>query len=230
MTLSDKQKAFLKKLAIWLFRLPGYGLFLFLLWLASEFLYASQMSLYGPFRFLNGISVYGALGDFFYNNRGGMSICSFRIVSLIVVAAALITAWGVQKAKFFKKLKFVDKWLIAALIYAVAAIVFTATALSAAYSSSGKFYTKVRKCQTISDYEKLCGKAVWQKTVDEKDSEFVNAIAKFEKSGFKAGRNLHIFKYSKPEVYPLIWSENGKIVHRNWCHQSAADQEKVKGL
>ena len=30
------------------------------------------------------------------------------------------------------------------------------------------------------------------------------------------------FKYAKPEVYLLIWSENGKIVHRNWCHQSAA--------
>jgi hypothetical protein len=28
----------------------------------------------------------------------------------------------------------------------------------------------------------------------------------------------------------LIWSENGKIVHRDWCHQIAADQEKVKGL
>ena len=123
-----------------------------------------------------------------------------------------------------------DKWLVTALIYAVAAIVFTATACSAAHSSSGKFYTKVRECRTIADYEKLCGKAVWQKTVDEKDSDFINAIAKFEKCGFKAGRELHIFKYSKPEVYLLIWSENGKIVHRNWCHQSAADQEKVRGL
>ena len=230
MTLSDKQKAFLKKLTVWLFRLPGYGLFLFLLWLASEFLYASQMSLYGPFHFLNGKPVYGTLGDFFYNNRGGMSICSFRIVSLIVVSAALITAWGVHKAKLFKKLKLVDKWLISGLIYAIAAIVFTATEYSQTFFRCADFYHKVRECQTIADYEKLCGKAVWQKTVDEKDSEFINAIAKFEESGFKSGRKLHIFKYAKPEVYLLVWSENGKIVHRNWCHQSATDQEKVKGL
>ena len=226
----NKKKTLFKKLAVWLLRIAGWWLLLFLLWLACEFLYASQMSLYGPFRFLNGKPVYGTLGDFFYNNRGGMSICSFRIMFLIVVTAALITAWGVQKAKLFKKMKFVDKWLIAALIYAVVAIVFTATQLSQTYFRCADLYHRVRECKTIADYEKLCGKAVWQKTVNEKDSEFVNAIAKFEKCGFKSGRELHIFKYAKPEVYLLVWSENGKIVHRNWCHQSAADQEKVRGL
>ena len=122
----------------------------------------------------------------------------------------------------FRKIKWADKWLISALIYAVVAVVFTAIECSQTFFRCADFYHWVRECQTISDYEKLCGKAVWKKTVDEKDSEFVNAIAKFEESGFKSGRELHIFKYAKPEVYLLIWSENSKIVYRNWCHQSAA--------
>ena len=227
---SDTQKAFLKKLSGWLLRLAGGVLLLGLLFLAGEFLYASQMIMYGPFDFLGGTSVYGTLGDFFYSNRGGMSICSFRMLFLIVVSAALLTAWSVHKAKLFRKIKWADKWLISALLYAMVTIVITATDCSSAYTASGKFYAKVRECQTIADYEKLCGKAVLQKTVNENDSEFIKAIAWFEESGFKSGRELHIFKYAKPEVYLLVWSENGKIVHRDWCHQSAADQEKVKGL
>ena len=226
MKLSDKQKAFLKKLAVWLLRITGWWLLLSLLLIARNFVYESQVTLYGPADFVGSeYVIYTHLGDFFYTNPVGMIRKAFQqllLVGGIVLTAALITAWGVHKVKLFKKMKWVDKWLIAALIYAVAAIVFTATACSAAYSSSGKFYAKVRECQTIADYKKLCGKAVLQKTVDEKDSEFVNAIAKFEKSGFKAGRKLHIFKYAKPEVYLLVWSENGKIVHRDWCHQSAA--------
>ena len=231
MKLSDKQKVFLKKLAVWLLRIAGWWLLLSLLWISQGFIYQKQLELKGPADFVGSeYVIYTHLGDFFYTNSVGMIMKAFQqllLVGGIVLTAALITAWGVHKAKLFKKMKWVDKWLIAALIYAVAAIVFTATACSAAYSSSGKFYAKVRECQTIADYEKLCGKAVWQKTVDEKDSEFVNVIAKFEESGFKSGRELHIFKYSKPEVYLLVWCENGKIVHRDWCHQSAAKGNKT---
>ena len=91
------------------------------------------------------------------------------------------------------------------------------------FISLGFYRSKiVRECQTIADYEKLCGKAVLQKTVDENDSEFIKAIAWFDQSGFQPGRELHIFQYRKPEVYLLVWSENGKIVHRDWYHQSAA--------
>ena len=226
MKLSDKQKAFLKKLAVWLLRITGWWLLLSLLLIARIFVYESQVTLYGPADFVGSeYVIYTHLGDFFYTNPVGMIRKAFQqllLVGGIVLTAALITAWGVHKAKLFRKIKWADKWLISALLYAMVAIVFTATDCSSAYAVSGKFYAKVRECQTIADYEKLCGKAVWQKTVDEKDSEFVNAIAKFEKSGFKSGRELHIFKYSKPEVYLLVWSENGKIVHRDWCHQSAA--------
>ena len=222
MNLSDTQKTFLKKLSGWLLRLAVGVLLLGLLFLAGEFLYASQMSMYGPFDFLGGTSVYGTLGDFFYSNRGGMSICFFRIVFLIVLAASLITALVIHKAKLFRKIKWSDKWLISALIYAIAAIVFTVNEYSQAHFICANFYHNVRECQTIADYEKLCGKAVLHKTVSENDSEFIKAIALFEKSGFQPGRELHIFKYRKPEVYLLVWSENGKIVHRDWCHQSAA--------
>ena len=159
-----------------------------------------------------------------------LNLSRFSAYAGIVLAISLLTAWGVHKAKLFRKIKWADKWLISALIYAVVAVEFTATEYSQAHFRCANFYHKVRECQTIADYENLCGKAVWQKTVDEKDSDFVNAIAKFEESGFKSGRELYIFKYSKPEVYLLIWSENGKIVHRNWCHQSAVDKEKGKGI
>ena len=234
MKLSDKQKAFLKKLTVWLLRIAGWWLLLSLLWISQGFIYQKQLELKGPADFVGSeYVIYTHLGDFFYTNPVGMIMKAFQqllLVGGIVLTAALITAWGVQKAKLFKKMKWVDKWLISGLIYAIAAVVFTATEYSQTRFRCANFYHKVRECQTIADYEKLCGKAVWQKTVDEKDSDFINAIAKFDESGFKAGRELHIFKYSKPEVYLLIWSENGKIVHRNWCHQSAADQEKVKGL
>ena len=232
MKLSDKQKAFLKKLTVWLLRITGWWLLLSLLWISQGFIYQKQLELKGPADFVgHEFVIYTPYwDDFFYTNPAGMIIRVIQLLLMvggIVLAISLLTAWGVHKAKLFKILKLVDKWLISALIYAVAAIVFTGTACSAAYSSSGKFYAKVRECQTIADYENLCGKAVWQKTVDGKDSEFVNAIAKFEKCGFKAGRELHIFKYAKPEVYLLIWSENSKIVHRDWCYQSAVKGNKT---
>ena len=235
MKLSDKQKAFLKKLAVWLLRITGWWLLLNLLWISQGFIYQKQLELKGPADFVgHEFVIYTPyLDDFFYTNPAGMIIRVIQLLLMvggIVLAISLLTAWGVHKAKLFKKLKLVDKWLISALIYAVVAVVFTVIEFSQTYFSCADFYHQVRECQTIADYEKLCGKAVWQKTVDEKDSEFVNAIAKFEESGFKSGRELHIFKYSKPEVYLLVWSENGKIVHRDWCHQSAAYKEKVKGL
>ena len=231
MKLSDKQKAFWKKLAVWLLRITGWWLLLSLLWIAQSFIYQEQLEFKGPADFVGSeYVIYTHLGDFFYTNPAGMIIRASQLLLLIgsiVLAISLLTAWGVHKAKLFKKLKLVDKWLISALIYAVVAVVFTAIEYSQTHFRCADFYHKVRECQTIADYEKLCGKAVWQKTVDEKDSEFVNAIAKFEKSGFKSGRELHIFKYAKPEVYLLVWSENGKIVHRNWCHQSAAKVNKT---
>ena len=235
MKLSDKQKAFLKKLAVWLLRIAGWWLLLNLLWISQGFIYQKQLEFKGPADFVgHEFVIYTPYwDDFFYTNPAGMIIRVIQLLLMvagIVLAISLLTVWGVHKAKLFKKLKLVDKWLISALIYAVVAVVFTAIEYSQTFFRCADFYHWVRECQTIADYEKLCGKAVWQKTVDEKDSEFVNAIAKFEESGFKSGRELHIFKYAKPEVYLLIWSETGKIVHRDWCHQSAADKEKVKGI
>ena len=231
----NKKKALLKQLAVWLLRIAGWWLLLSLLWIAQGFIYQEQLELKGPADFVgHEFVIYTPyLDDFFYTNPAGMIIRAIQLLLMvggIVLAISLLTAWGVHQAKLFKKLKLVDKGLISALIYAVVAVVFTAIEYSQTYFRCANFYHKVRECQTIADYEKLCGKAVWQKTVDENDSDFINAIAKFDDSGFKSGRELHIFKYSKPEVYLLIWSENGKIVHRDWCHQSAADQEKVKGL
>ena len=232
MKLSDKQKAFLKKLAVWLLRITGWWLLLSLLWISQGFIYQKQLELKGPADFVgHEFVIYTTYGDdFFYTNPAGMIIRAIQLLLLIgsiVLATSLLTAWSVHKAKLFKKMKLIDKWLISGLLYAMVAIVFTATDCSSAYTVSGKFYAKVRECQTIADYEKLCGKAVLQKTVNENDSEFIKAIAWFNQSGFKSGRELHIFKYSKPEVYLLIWSENGKIVHRDWCHQSAVKGNKT---
>ena len=235
MKLSDKQKAFLKKLAVWLLRITGWWLLLSLLWISQGFIYQKQLELKGPADFIgHEFVIYTPyLDDFFYTNPAEMIIRAIQLLLMvggIVFAISLLTAWGVHKAKLFRKIKWADKWLISGLIYAIAAVVFTATEYSQAHFRCANFYHKVRECQTIADYEKLCGKAVLQKTVDENDSEFIKAIAWFENSGFQPGRELHIFQYRKPEVYLLVWSENGKIVHRDWCHQSATDQEKVKGL
>ena len=232
MNLSDKQKAFLKKLSGWLLRLAGWGLLLYMLLLAQSFVNQAQITLYGPAGYVTRHCVFYTpdLGDFGYTNPGGMMIQLVKLLLLIgsiVLATSLLTAWGVHKAKLFRKIKWADKWLISALLYAMVAIVITATDCSSAYTESGKFYAKVRECQTIPDYEKLCGKAVLQKTVNENDSEFIKAIAWFENSGFQPGRELHIFQYRKPEVYLLVWSENGKIVHRDWCHQSAVKGNKT---
>ena len=227
MNLSDKQKTFLKKLSGWFLRLAGWVLLLCMLLLAQSFVNQAQITLYGPASYVTRHCVFYTpeLGDFGYTNPGGMMIQLVKLLLLIggiVYAVACLTRFALNKAKLFQKISNKNKFLIAALIYSVAAIVFTATDCSSAYTASGKFYAKVRECQTIADYEKLCGKAVLHKTVDENDFEFIKAIAWFEKSGFQPGRELHIFKYRKPEVYLLVWSENGKIVYRDWCHQSAA--------
>ena len=170
MNLSDKQKTFLKKLAVWLLRITGWWLLLSLLWISQGFIYQKQLELKGPADFVgHEFVIYTTYGDdFFYTNPGGMMIQLVKLLLLIgsiVLATSLLTAWSVHKAKLFRKIKWVDKWLISALLYATVAIVITATDCSSAYAASGKFYAKVRECQTIADYEKLCGKAVLQKTV-----------------------------------------------------------------
>ena len=228
MTDSNTKKAFLQKLTGWLLRIAGWGLFLFLLGLAKAFIYQVQLELKGAADFVGRKNIiYSAdLGDFLYSNPAGMIMWSIQLLLLIggiVLTISLLTAWGVHKAKLFKKVKFADKWLISALIYVIVSIVFTASGYSQTHLICAKFFHKVRECQTIADYEKLCGKAVLQKTVNENDSEFIKAIAWFENSGFQPGRELHIFQCRKPEVYLLVWSENRKIVHRDWCHQSAAE-------
>ena len=225
--LSDKQKAFLKKLLLRFLRFSGWVLLPFMLLIAeSLFDQTYTVLLYGPAYITRHGIVYGSeLGSFLFTNPGEVILHTVKLLLLIggiIYAAACLTMFALNKAKLFPKIINKDKFLLAALIYSVFALTFSATEFSKVHTAIGKFYAKVRECQTIADYEKLCGKAVWQKTVDEKDSEFVTAIAKFEKSGFKAGRKLHIFKYAKPEVYLLVWSENGKIVHRDWSHQSAA--------
>ena len=232
MKLSDKQKAFLKKLLLRFLRFSGWVLLPFMLLIAeSLFDQTYTVLLYGPAYITRHCIVYGSeLGSFLFTNPGEVILHTVKLLLLIggiIYAAACLTMFALNKAKLFPKIINKDKFLLAALIYSVVALTFSATEFSKVHTAIGKFYAKVRECQTIADYEKLCGKAVWQKTVDEKDSEFVNAIAKFDKSGFKAGRELHIFKYSKPEVYLLVWCENGKIVHRNWCHQSAAKGNKT---
>ena len=56
MKLSDKQKAFLKKLAVWLLRITGWWLLLSLLLIARNFVYESQVTLYGPADFVGSVS------------------------------------------------------------------------------------------------------------------------------------------------------------------------------
>ena len=227
MNLSDTQKTFLKKLLLRFLRFSGWVLLPFMLLIAeSLFDQTYTVLLYGPAYITRHCIVYGSeLGSFLFTNPGEVILHTVKLLLLIggiIYAAACLTMFALNKAKLFPKIINKDKFLLAALIYSVFALTFSATEFSKVHTAIGKFYAKVRECQTIADYEKLCGKAVLQKTVNENDSEFIKAIAWFENSGFQPGRELHIFQYRKPEVYLLVWSENGKIVHRDWCHQSAA--------
>ena len=135
MKLSDKQKVFLKKLAIWLLRIAGGWLLMCLLWIAQGFIYQELLEFKGPADFVgHEFVIYTPyLDDFFFTNPAGMIIRVIQLLLMvggIVLAISLLTAWGVHQAKLFKKLKLVDKWLISALIYAMVAVVFTATEYS----------------------------------------------------------------------------------------------------
>ena len=131
----NKKKALLKKLSIWLLRTAGLWGVLNLLWLASQFLYHTQIELYGPADFVgHEFVIYTPYwDDFFYTNPGEVIIIAIQLLLMvggIVLAISLLTAWGVHQAKLFRKIKWADKWLISGLIYAIAAVVFTATEYS----------------------------------------------------------------------------------------------------
>ena len=150
MNLSDKQKAFLKKLAVWLLWNAGWWLLLSLLWISQGFIYQKQLELKGPADFVgHEFVIYTTYGDdFFYTNPAGMIIRTIQLLLMvggIVLSISLLTAWGVHKAKLFKKLKLVDKWSISALIYAVVAVVFTAIEYSQVHFRCANFYHKVRE-------------------------------------------------------------------------------------
>ena len=69
----------------------------------------------------------------------------------------------------------------------------------------------------------MFGGHFFRKTVTEKDLPYIQSLARFEKSGFAPGRELRIFRYPKPSFYLLVWLENGKIVHIDWCDYDEED-------
>ena len=194
MKLSDKQKAFLKKLTVWILRITGWWLLLNLLWLASQCLYHKQIELYGPADFVgHEFVIYTPyLDDFFYTNPAGMIIRTIQLLLMvggIVLAISLLTAWGVQKAKLFKKMKWVDKWLISGLIYAIAAVVLTATEYSQTHFRCADFYYKVRECQTIADYESCAAKRCGKKQLTKRILNLSTPLRSLKKAASKPGGN-----------------------------------------
>ena len=226
LNLSDRQKTFLKKFAFFLLRAAGWIGLLSLLATVRDFLYEARLLLYGPAEFVGRFNVIfsAELGRFHYTNPVGMMLRHFQLLVPIaagVAAAAFLTVTGLRRLRRLQKIAKKDLFLLSALFFAAVGYGMFAGRYFLAEKSCEAFYRRAEKCGSIADYEALCGKSVLNKVVGEGDRTFIDSFGRFEKSGFAPGRELHIFKNGKPAVYLLIWSEKGKILHRDWCHRSS---------
>lgn len=226
MQLPERQKTFLKRLAVFLLRAAGWIALLELLATARDFLYETQLLLYGPAGFVGRFNVIcsAELGRFYYTNPVGMFLRHFQLLALIaagVAAAAFLTVAGLRRLRRLQKIAKKDLFLLSALFYAAVGCGISASHFSIAEKCCEAFYRRAEQCRSIADHEKLCGKSVLNKVVGEGDRKFIDSLARFENSGFAPGRELQIFRNEKPAVYLLIWSGKGKILHRDWCHRSS---------
>ena len=229
MQFSEKQKMVMKKTAICLLRLAGGLLVLYLLADAGDHLYQAQLELYGPADFVGRISViYLQEWDFLYTNPMAMVGRNFRLLFMIaggVAAAAILPVLLSCGSRRQRKIKMKDRFLLAALLYAAAVwgVFFRYDVMT--HDACESFFHQADACHSLADYETLCGKSVWSKTVGEKNRDLIDTLAYFKKSGFAPGRKLHLFEADRPAVYLLVWTEKDKVVQRDWCHKSSAEPD-----
>ncbi len=232
MALSDKQRRFLKKTRQFILRFCGWLLLLGLPSPARNFLCHAQDLLYGPVSYLGAQSVYFAEEfDYFYTNPMGMFRHCFWILLLIYAAILSVSALScglLTRIKRLQKLKAVDRFLLAALGFAAVALIGFSAYDSWAESTAENFFSQAKKCRSVHDYEVLCGRSVFHETVAAGDEKFIAALAMFQNSGFAPGRELYIFWNKLPAVYLLIWLEDGKIVHRDWCFRDTSVEQAAQ--
>lgn len=213
-------------------RVPGWVAVFAMFCFAKDLLFQTQLFVFGPSPYLGRCNVIFSteLGSYTCVNSEGVTICNIwflLLISVTVMTASGITLWGLNRSRLSQKLPNQDKLLLAALTYSM--LLFGGLGiqyLRARYWCYSFFYF-AEKSRTVADYEDMFGGHFFRKTVTEKDLPYIQDLARFEKSGFAPGRELRLFRYLKPSFYLLVWSENGKIVHIDWCDYDDEDDRFI---
>ncbi len=233
-----KKGKIVRKILLIILRIVGCWALLGFFGVARGFLYERDVELYGATRFVGVRNVIytGELWEFIYTNPMAMmmrSLLLFFAVAILILLLSALVVWSVQKGKLFSRIGRFDKFLIASLILSVVTCAQCACAASSAYERCYEQYYKVKACQTLADYENLLGHPLFEGIVQEEDKEWISAMGSFERScmlpeGFAPGRTLVIFGMKRPQVYILLWMEDGKVIHRNGCYQNVQIPQRLQ--
>ena len=188
---------------------------------SCNLLYESRIIMYGATRFVRPTNViYYDLWHFMYTNPGAMVGEWLECFLFIAVPVLLLSvSLGYIMKKFvFKANRQIDTTLVAILVISTIACIHRAIAYNRNRRLVTSRFELVKSCQTLADYENLCGKCILHKIVDEQDKEFVDSLGRFKDNGYAPGRELYVFCMESPNVYILVWLENGKIIQRNACY------------
>ena len=221
----------IKRFVLIILRIIGCCFVVEIIGVASNFLYEMHVQACGAGRFVGNQNVIytGELWEFIYTNpmaMFGRYLFIFIGIAIAILLLDTITIWCIQKWKFFPKIGKFDKFLIIALVFSLVACAYCGGTASATNVACSKQYQQVKVCQTLSDYEKLLGKPLFEGTIQEEDKEWIKAFGIFDNDGglpvgFVPGRKLVVFGMEYPKVYMLVWMENGQIVGRNGCYKDA---------
>ena len=168
--------------------------------------------------------VYEEPGTFFYTNPGQMikwRLCCFALIWLS--GAAL---WPLLKKVpgLYQRCARVG----CLLFYSILLCVICGVGAAAANSCRRNFFSELQKCVTVEDYERLLGAPLSRRTVGPDDGKAVAAPACFVHSGFAPGRKLVVFSRTIPRVLVLVWIENGKIAHVDWCYKNSGNTIRLQ--
>ncbi len=184
----------------------------------SYFLLEIWIEIFGPAVIVGkDCVVYDEPGTFFYTNPGMQIKWRLGCFALIWLSGAVL--WPLLKkvhGLYQHCARMGCCFFYSFLLFILC--VFGAAAVSSCRSS---FFSDLQKCTTVEDCERLMGAPLSRRTVGPDDGKAIAALACFGHSGFAPGRELVVFSRGTiPRVFVLVWIENGKIVHVDWCHKT----------
>ena len=163
--------------------------------------------------------VYDEPGSFFYTNPGQMIKWRIGCFALIWLSGAAL--WPLLKK--FPGLYQRSARMGILFFYSMLLCLICGFWVVAVSSCCGSFFSDLQKCATVEDCERLMGAPLSRRTVGPDDGKAVAALACFGHSGFAPGRELVVFSRTIPRVLILVWIENGKIAHVDWCHKNSGN-------